>query len=86
MLLLFGLCYVQLKPSISSVSGTLSRQAPSTGVKRSFIDLGDSEEEEEEEVDVGRIEADSVTAAPGTFMGTIMVRSCENHMTLHSSI
>ena len=37
-------------------------------------------------MDVGRIAADSVTADPGTFIGTIMVRSRENHMTLHSSI
>ena len=77
------------KPSISSVSETLRRQAVSTGVQKSFIDLGDSEEEEEgeeEDVDVGMIAADSVTAAPGTFIGTIMVRSRENHMTLHSSI
>ena len=53
-----------------------------TGVQKSFIDLGESEEEEEE-VDVGRVVLDGLTAAPGTsFIGTIMVRSHENHMTL----
>ena len=31
---------------------------------------------------MGRVEGDVMAAAPGTFMGTIMVRSHENHMTL----
>ena len=34
---------------------------------------------------MGRVEGDGMAAAPGTFMGTIMVRSHENHMTLVKS-